>query len=65
MTGTLAELKGKLQKGDRRELARRLRVHPSKISDAFDDFVKDQDFLSELETETQRILNEREASTSI
>lgn len=41
-------LKGKLNRGDQRKLARLLGSHPNRIGNAFGGFVTDEDFLRKL-----------------
>lgn len=53
-------LKPLLQVGDQRELARRLETYPARISDAFDGFVKDPEFLDRLQAAIIQLLEERE-----
>ena len=61
MQTELQELNEKLRRGDKRELARRLRVNPGKIANAFDGFLKDVGFLARLQAEAMNLLEEREA----
>jgi hypothetical protein len=55
----LRKLKELLARGDQRELAKRLEVYPAKIADAFDGFVLNEEFLSRLQAETQKLLTEK------
>ena len=57
----LKELARKLKRGDRRELALILGVHPSKVTNAIDGFVKDPIFCSALGDAMQRLVDSRQA----
>lgn len=54
----LRKVKKKLIRGDQRELARRLGEHPNKISDGFDGFLSDTEFLKSLAAESQKLIAE-------
>lgn len=57
----LRKVKKKLIRGDQRELASRLGVHPNKVSDGFDGFSSDLEFLGSLQAEAQKLTMERES----
>lgn len=57
----LRKIKRLLQRGDQRELARRLVVRPNDVADAFDGFKRNVDFLTRLRNECQKLLAERES----
>ena len=57
----LNSINSRLERGDKRELARRLGVVASRISDAFDGLSKDEGFLARVENEAENLLEEREA----
>ena len=54
----LRGLKKKLKRGGQRELARRMGTVPARISDAFDGFVRDSEFLGRLVVESKKLLSE-------
>lgn len=57
----LAKSKKKLIRGDQRELARQMGVHPNKVSDAFDGFLTDVEFLGSLQAVAQKLIRSRVA----
>lgn len=57
----LNRINSQLEKGDKRELARRMGKLPAKVYDAFHGFVRDVDFLTSLATESRKLIEEREA----
>lgn len=58
----LSKLKAKLHRGDQRTLAGTLKSHPNRVSNAFDGFVSDVEFLVRLRTETQELIRNRKPS---
>lgn len=56
----IRQLRDLLQKGDQRELARRMGTNPSRISDAFAGLVYNEEFLHRLQNEVVKLLKERE-----
>lgn len=56
----IARLKKQLVDGDQRELARRMDVYASKISDAFGGVIRNVSFLESLAAETRKLIAERE-----
>lgn len=56
----LRKIKKRLIRGEQREIAIRMDVHPNKISDGFDGFSSDIQFLNRLQAEAQKLVNERE-----
>lgn len=60
----LETLKEKLPRGSMRVLATLLGCSPVKITDAFAGFIKDQDFLSRLQAEAQKMLNDKAVSNT-
>lgn len=60
----LRKVKKILIRGDQRELASILGVHPNKVSDGFDGFSNDIQFLRRLQAEAQKLVKERQAVNS-
>lgn len=57
----LTNLESQLTRGDRKILASKLGVGPSKITLAFDGFVKSPDFMAKLKREAIRLIGARQA----
>lgn len=55
----LVELKESLPRGGQRELAKRLGCLPDKISKALDGFVRDLEFMSRLQAEAHKLIQEQ------
>ena len=60
----LRKMQSQLVRGDQRELARRLGVFPTRVSDAFYGLVRDEEFLARLQAECEKLIKEREAVKS-
>lgn len=60
----LRKVKKILIRGDQRELASILGVHPNKVSDGFDGFSSDIQFLRRLQAEAQKLVDERQSVNS-
>lgn len=60
----LRKVKKILKRGDQRTLAIRMGVHPNKVSDGFDGFVNDAEFLASLQASAQKLIGERESVKS-
>jgi len=60
----LRKVKKILIRGDQRELASLLGVHPNKVSDGFDGFVNDIQFLRRLQAEAQKLVDDRQTVNS-
>ncbi len=60
----LRKVKKILLRGDQRQLAIRMGIHPNKVSDGFDGFSSDIQFLRSLQAEAQKLVNEHETVNS-